>query len=91
LAVVNRLTEYFASGQRFETIIEARRFASLYLNRQTLPGTLEAKQLEEMIESALVRTAKQKVLLGRNRAPVEIFDQLVDLYQRQPNLSTRSS
>lgn len=81
--------EWFQSGKRFSTIVEARQFAASVLGEPVLPGTAIAKFVDESIERSLVRVARAIVQANRDREVV--FDQLVDLYQRQPTLGTRSS
>ncbi|MBD1848206.1 hypothetical protein H6F89_33615 [Cyanobacteria bacterium FACHB-63] len=81
--------EWFQSGKRFSTIVEARQFAALVLGEPVLSGTATAKFVDESIERSLVRVARAVAQANRDREVV--FDQLVDLYQRQPTLGTRSS
>lgn len=81
--------EWFRSGNRFTTIVEARQFAASVLQTPVLPGTAIAKLVDESIERALVRVARK--IVQTNSDPESVFDQLVDLYQRQPTLGTRSS
>jgi len=76
-------------GGRFSSIIAARQFAAQILGEQVAPGTSSTKLVEECLEAGLVRAAKE-ILKGAS-TPKDGFDLLVDLYQRQPNLSTRSS
>ncbi|MEM6432426.1 MAG: strawberry notch C-terminal domain-containing protein, partial [Cyanobacteria bacterium P01_D01_bin.115] len=81
------------AGERFESIVQARRVASEVLGETVLPGTAIAKATEEVIEQGVVRTAKQLIQQGKaeGRSPVETFEHLIDLYQRQPRLGMRSS
>ncbi|MEM9008987.1 MAG: hypothetical protein AAGE59_36450, partial [Cyanobacteria bacterium P01_F01_bin.86] len=81
------------TGERFESIVQARRVASEVLGEPVLPGTAIAKATEEVIEQGVVRTARQLIQQGKaeGRSPVETFEQLTDLYQRQPRLGMRSS
>jgi hypothetical protein len=88
--------EWFREGKRFSTIVEARQLAASVLGEPVLPGTAVAplpvgfaKFVDESIERSLVRVARAIVQAHSN--PEFIFDQLVDLYQRQPTLGTRSS
>lgn len=81
--------EWFREGKRFSTIVEARQYASSVLGESVLPGTAIAKFVDESIERSLVRVAR--TIVQANSAPEFVFDQLVDLYQRQPTLGTRSS
>jgi hypothetical protein len=80
---------YFLSGQGFGSIVEARRFAASVLGESVQPGTALAKTVDESVEAAVVRAGRQVV---ENSATThEAYDQLVELLQRQPNLSVRSS
>ena len=79
----------FLDGTAFPSIREARQFAQSLIGRSLQRGSSDAKALEEVIEQGIVGAAKQ--MLQRESSPVEAFDQLVDLYQRQPRLGTRSS
>ncbi|NEQ29533.1 MAG: helicase, partial [Leptolyngbya sp. SIO4C5] len=81
--------ERLLSGDRFETINQARQVASEVLGERVSGGNALAKATEEAIEQGLVRAGRQIVQQGRS--PGETFEQLVDLYQRQPRLGTRSS
>jgi hypothetical protein len=81
--------EWFQSGNRFNTIVQARQYASAVLGEPVLSGTAIAKFVEEAIERSLVRVARG--IAQTNPDPEAVFDQLVDLYQRQPTLGTRSS
>jgi hypothetical protein len=80
---------YFLSGQGFGSIVEARRFAAAVLGEPVQPGTALAKTVDESIEAAMVR-AGQQVVAG-SQTTHEAYDRLVELLQRQPNLSVRSS
>lgn len=80
---------YFLSGQGFGSIVEARRFAATVLGEPVQPGTALAKVVDESVEAAVVRAGRQVV---ENSATThDAYDQLVELLQRQPNLSMRSS
>ncbi|MBD1845696.1 hypothetical protein H6F89_20250 [Cyanobacteria bacterium FACHB-63] len=81
--------EWFREGKRFATIVEARQFAASVLETPVAPGTAIAKFVDESIERSLVRIARGIAQANPDREAV--FDQLVDLYQRQPTLGTRSS
>jgi hypothetical protein len=79
----------FLEGQAFQSITDARKFAQQLVGRSFASGSREAKELEESIEQGIVGAAKQTI--DSDQSPLETFDQLVDLYQRQPRLGTRSS
>lgn len=69
-------------------IVGARQFTAQVLQQPILSGTAEAKWIEECIERSLVRVAKEIV---QTVTPLRAYDQLVDLYERQPRLGTRTS
>ena len=48
----------FAQGGRFTSIVDARKYASEVLKVPVRSGSLEAKLVEESIESGLVRAAQ---------------------------------
>lgn len=87
----------------FKNITEARKAVSDALHIPMIKGgTIEAKQVDEAIEVAVVKMARTKVSSDRARkvstqdayraddAP-KIFDELVDIQDKMPNLSTRTS
>jgi predicted RNA methylase len=80
---------YFLSGQSFGSIVEARRFAAAVLGESVQPGTALAKVVDESVEAAVVRAGQQVVTASQTTH--EAYDGLVELLQRQPNLSVRSS
>jgi hypothetical protein len=81
--------DYFAQGHGFQDIRQARKFAADYLTEIGADLELTDKAIEECIEKGIVRVAKG---LARNaNDPLELFDQLVELYQRQPHLTARTS
>ena len=53
------------------------------------PGTALAKVVDESIEAAVVRAGRWWV--QQSSTTHDTYDRLVDLLQRQPNLSVRSS
>ncbi|HEY9906123.1 MAG TPA: hypothetical protein V6D18_00790, partial [Thermosynechococcaceae cyanobacterium] len=81
---------HFSSGGGFERITEARKFAitTLQQDDSDLASTLTNKQVDECVEKSLVRVARE---IAQSSDPLEGFDQLVELYDRQPNLSSRTS
>jgi hypothetical protein len=88
-ALLDAFTTFFVEGGRFASILEARQYASNVLGKRVAPGTPEAKLVEECAERGIVRAASR--ILETANTSHEAFDRLVDLYDRQPNLSTRSS
>jgi hypothetical protein len=87
--LVDYFTNYFATGQSFRTISEARQQAAAVLGVNVSPGTSIAKVIDESIEASLVRVARS--LVEQSTTTREAYDRLVDLHQRQPILSVRSS
>lgn len=75
-------TEYLQGGGSFKSITEARKLAEP-------TGITDPKIIEEALELAIVRTARGIVKEGGTSQA--IYDKLVDLYQRQPKLGTRTS
>lgn len=75
-------TEYLQGGGSFKSITEARKLAEP-------TGITDPKIIEEALELAIVRTARGIVKEGGTSQA--IYDKLVDLYQRQPKLNTRTS
>lgn len=87
--LINRFVEHFRIGGGFGTIVAARQYASQVLGVPVPAGTSAAKTLDEFIESAVIRVARE--IVARGEPPGTTFEQLVDLYQRQPRLGVRSS
>lgn len=78
-------------GERFANINRARSLAAetLGLDRRITSDDPLAKVVEEQMEAAIVRVARQ---IARGPESVQAkYDRLVDLYSRQPLLSTRTS
>ena len=75
-------TEHLQGGGSFKSITEARKLAEP-------TGITDPKIIEEALELAIVRTARGIVKEGGTSQA--IYDKLVDLYQRQPKLGTRTS
>lgn len=91
--IAQDIAEYFASGKEFANINAARSYITNKFGINTTPGTDSAKQADEAIEVGVVLAARQIVKEGRrnNLSNTEIYDKIVDLYERQPNLAVRSS
>lgn len=79
----------FLDGQGFSSITEARQIGRRVLGRVINPGSQDAKELEEAVEVGVVGAAK--ALIAQGEPPRDTYDQLVNLYGRQPTLGTRSS
>ncbi len=79
-----------APDNSFASITEARKFAA-ERGFTAKPGTLEAKELDERLEQAIVLVARDIVKSSRTRGNETTYRRLVDLYARQPNLGVRTS
>ncbi|QUY45446.1 strawberry notch C-terminal domain-containing protein [Acaryochloris marina] len=79
----------FLSGKSYASIVEARSQAAQLLNQSVRPGSPLAKLVDESIEAGLVRAARS--IIGQSLTPIQTYADLVDLYNRQPRLSVRSS
>jgi len=82
-----------SEGASFKTIVEARDQISKMTGQKIEPGTKAAKDADEAIEAGVIIAARNIIEEGRfnKKSTQEIYDDLVDLYSRQPNLSVRSS
>ena len=84
----------FLGGGRFETISQARSLAKAILDEPVNPGEPLAKKVEEALEQGILLAAKH-IVECESDTPVsssgDTYDRLVDLYQRQPTLGTRTS
>ena len=89
LSLTSAYAEHFSSGGRFNRIVEARQFAAERLGTAVLPASALAKQVDEAIESAIVRIAATSIQTAQTTH--EAYDTLTDLLQRQPRLGVRSS
>jgi C-terminal domain on Strawberry notch homologue/Toprim-like/Protein of unknown function (DUF3991)/P-loop containing NTP hydrolase pore-1/MutS domain I len=87
--LVKYFTDYFGGGQSFQTISVARKQAAEVLGETVAPGMAVTKLIDESIEASLVRVARGIVEQSTNTR--EAYDRLVELHQRQPILSVRSS
>lgn len=82
----------FRQGRRFESIVQARKFAAEHAGvDMAAPGA--KKLLDETIERGAALRARQIVDGHRLREepPQNTFDALVDLYSRQPILAERTA
>lgn len=72
----------------FGNILEARRFAREH-GFKASNDKQESKEIEEAIEHAITLAARQ--IISASEDPQKAYDELVKLYERQPNLATRTS
>jgi hypothetical protein len=90
-AVVEAFRLHFASPVgTFRTILEARKFA-IENGFKLQEGTPGNKQIEETIEHALVLAARDIIAASKKRGAETTYQRLVDLYNRQPRLGSRTS
>lgn len=91
--VAQEIADFLIGDGSFKTIIEARKKISDMIGRPIESATELAKQADEAIETGVVLAGREIVAAGRKqgRSPQVIYDRLVGLYNRQPNLSVRSS
>jgi hypothetical protein len=89
----NKLGEYFGQrlieGAKYDSIIQARKEAGDLVKGTIEPGRKAAKEVDEAVEIGTVRAAKKIIRDGDDR--LAIYDQLVDLYERQPRLAVKTS
>ena len=91
--VAQNIAQFFINNGDFRDITQARKMISEMTGQEIRPGTRESKMADEAIEAGVVMAARDIVDVGRKDklTSAQIFDKLVDLYERQPNLSGRSS
>ncbi len=81
---------HFAKGKGFATIRHAQQFAAEKVGGAIVSGTPAVKKVDEAIEFGAVLAAR-RIVEETGGGPKRIFDRLVDLYQRMPRLSSRTS
>ena len=89
-AIGQHFAEQFAAGKKYATINDARDEASQLLGGDVKPGTIAAKHVDEAVEIGVTQAAHDIIHQGRSDVQ-GTMDKLVDLYNRQPNLSVRTS
>ena len=92
-AIAKAFQAHFGGGKGFASVVQARTFASKLLGTAVQPGTRAAKSIDEALELGIVRTAQSIAVSNEafGKPPTATFDKLVDLYDRQPTLGTRTS
>ncbi len=92
-AIAKELADFLMVDGSFKTILEARKKIADLTGQKIEAATEAAKQADEAIETAVVLAGREIVAAGRRqgRSPQVIYDRLVSLYERQPNLAVRSS
>jgi len=84
----DKIAKKFLDGERFSGIAEARKI--VYQELGLDPEKPASKKVaEELIEQAVVQAARSMV--QNAKTPEAAFSRLVELYQQQPNLATRTS
>ena len=93
IALAHHFSAAFLTGRKFGTIVEARREAASLLGGAVRPATETAKAVDEAIELGVTLAARKTVAEMRERGENDtaIYRAMVDLYQRQPRLSVRTS
>jgi hypothetical protein len=93
MAIARNVADELVGGKGFDTIIQARKFISDLTGEAIEAGTQAAKLADETIEMAVVMAARDIVRAGRRQGWDDdiIYQRLVGLYERQPNLGVRSS
>ena len=93
IALAHHFSAAFLTGRKFGTIVEARREAASLLGGAVRPATETAKAVDEAIELGVTLAARKTVAEMRERRENDtaIYRAMVDLYQRQPRLSVRTS
>lgn len=91
--IIESIRDHLLNGGSFNTIVEARKFIEGITGNKVEPGTQQAKEADEMIEAGVVMSARQIIADGRKDGlkSQTIYEQLVNLYDRQPSLNVRSS
>ena len=92
-SIAQKIADIFNSGKGFNNIIEARKAIEEMTGQKIEAGTEAAKNADEAIEVGVVLSSRNIVEQGRKDGlnSGQIYDKLVDLYNRQPNLAVRSS
>jgi hypothetical protein len=81
--------ESLIQGENYARITQARTQAATVLGTAIATGSPLTKIVDEAMEAAVVRAARQ--LVERSTTTHEAYDALVNLLERQPRLSVRSS
>jgi hypothetical protein len=87
--LVSYFKDIFLAGYGFSTIVEARQVAADILGMPVRSGTAITKVVDESIEAGIIRASR--IIIQRSATTHEAYNHLVDLLNRQPNLTVRSS
>ena len=88
-ALIQYFRDRFLAGEQFATITQARKQAAEILGHESPPGSSGTKLVDESVEAAIVRVAR--AIIKNSPTTHAVYDQLVNLLERQPNLGVRSS
>jgi C-terminal domain on Strawberry notch homologue/P-loop containing NTP hydrolase pore-1 len=89
--LIGAYKEFFTNGGNFNTIVAARSFGQQILGlAEKIDRThSKSKLVEESIEAALIELSRE--LVATSSTTGEAFDRLVNLHDRMPILSSRTS
>ena len=89
IALGRHFYEKLKGGASYPRITDARKEASDLLGGSPKDGSSAIKDIDESVEIGVVLAARDIAQSGESDE--DIYDQLVDLYGRQPNLANRTS
>jgi hypothetical protein len=81
--------QYLLQGGRYARITDARLQAEAIVGETIPTGSPLTKVVDEAIEAAVVRAAQ--IIVEQSETTHQAYDRLINLLERQPNLSVRSS
>ena len=87
--IAEDISKHFLDGNGFKDILDARKFITNITGQKIEAGTAQAKEADEAVEVGIVLTARD--IVQSNKKPDQIYDDLLSLYNRQPNLAVRTS
>jgi hypothetical protein len=87
--LIQHFRDRLLAGASYRRITEARREATDVLGQLIVPGDPLTKVVDEAMEAAVVRASGP--IIAQCSTTHDAYDRLVDLLERQPNLSVRSS
>jgi len=87
--IAEDISKHFLAGNGFKDILDARKFITNITGQKIEAGTAQAKEADEAVEVGIVLTARD--IVQSNKKPDQIYDDLLSLYNRQPNLAVRTS
>jgi hypothetical protein len=85
IALGEHFGEQFDKGKSYGTILEARKEAGELLGTDVRTNPKLNKEIDEAVEQGVVRAARNA---AAGKTP---WESLLDLYERQPNLASRTS